>query len=268
VAKTYEIDTSAAEAYEAFLVPGMMAPWTEVIVSNAQIREGVSVLDVACGTGIAARYAGRRSGPHGKVAGVDTDHGMLEVARAVSLQEGLAIEYEYASAGDLPFKSESFEAVLCLQGLQYFPNRLQAMRELRRVLRTGAPLVIVTWSEIENCKGHWAMVNALERRRIDAAAARKPFSLSSASETQSLAEEAGFTQVSIRAEQRPASFQSATAFVEAMLQGAPSTRQALEKVPAADWPSFLAEVATTLAQWQSGSRLEFPMESNVLVARR
>jgi SAM-dependent methyltransferase len=245
-----------------------MASWAEVIVSNAEVKEGASVLDVACGTGIAARYAAGRSGPHGKVVGVDTDYGMLEVARTVAIKERLSIEYEYGSAGELPFKSESFDAVLCLQGLQYFPDRLQAMSELRRVLRKGSPLVVVTWAEIENCKGHWAMVSALERRRIDAAAARKPFCLSSAHEMRSVAEEAGFAQVSTRLEQRPGCFQSATSFVEAMLQGAPSTRQALEKVPADDWPSFLADVETRLAQWHSGSRLEFPMESNVLVARR
>ena len=263
-----ELDTSAAEAYEASLVPGLMAPWAELIVSSAQIRAGASVLDVACGTGIAARYAARRSGPHGRVVGVDVDQGMLSVARAVSKQEGLSIEYEYASASELPFETESFDAVLCLQGFQYFPNRLQAMSELRRVLRTGSPLLIVTWSAIENCKGQCAMVSALERRGIDAAAARKPFSLSAASEMQSLAEDAGFTKVSTRSEQRLGRFQSATSFVEAMLQGAPSTRQALEKVPAEDWPSFLTEMETVLARWNTGSRLEFPVECNVVEAHR
>jgi SAM-dependent methyltransferase len=266
--KTSDFDTSAAEAYEAFLVPGLMTPWAEVTVSSAQIREGASVLDVACGTGIAARYAARRSGIHGRVVGVDTDSGMLEVAKSVSIKEGLSIEYEYGSVSQLPFESESFDAVLCLQGLQYFPDRLQALSELRRVLRTGSTLVVVTWSEIQTCKGHWAMVSALERRGIDAAAARKPFCLPSALEMQSLAEKAGFTQVSTRSEQRLSCLGSATGFVEAMRQGAPSTKQALERVPPEDWPSFLAEVELALAQWHSGSRLEFPMSSNVLVARR
>jgi ubiquinone/menaquinone biosynthesis C-methylase UbiE len=266
--KTSEIDTSGAEAYEVSLVPGLMAPWAEVTVSNAQIREGASVLDVACGTGVAARYAARRSGCGGRVVGVDTDQGMLEVARAVSMKEGLSIAYQHGSAAELPFKSESFDAVLCLQGLQYFPDRLRAMSELRRVLRTGAPLVIVTWTEIEHCKGHWALVSALEHRGIDAAAARKPFSLSGAIELQSLAQEAGFLHASTRSEQRLSCFQSAESFVEAMLRGAPSTRQALEKVPAEDWPSFLAEVEAALAQWHGSQGLEFPTMSNVLEARR
>lgn len=266
--QTSEVDTSAAEVYEASLVPGLIVPWAREIVSEAHIREGMSVLDVACGTGIVARYAAHRCGAQGRVVGVDIDHGMLKIARTASIEEGLRIEYEYGSACDLPFESESFDAVLCLQGLQYFPNRLRAMSELRRVLRKDSPLIAMTWSEIGNCKGYLAMISALESRSIDAAAARKPFSLSSSIEMQSLAAEAGFKHVTIRTEQRFAYFRSATAFVDAMLQGAPSSRHALEKVPLEDWPNFLAEVEGMLAQWNCGSGLEFPMESNVLEARR
>ncbi len=266
--QTSAVDTSAAETYEATLAPSLMAPWAEAIVSEARIKEGMSVLDVACGTGIAARYAAHRCGPRARVIGVDIDPGMLEIAKAVSLKEGLSIEYEYGSACELPFESESFDAVVCLQGLQYFPNRLRAMSELRRVLRMNSPLIVMTWSEIENCKGAWAMVNALERRGIDATAARKPFSLSDSNEILSLAEETGFTHVAIRREQRLASFRSATAFVDAMLKGAPSSRLALEKVPSDDWPNFLAEVEGMLAQWKYDFGLKFPMESNILEARR
>jgi SAM-dependent methyltransferase len=263
-----EVDTSAAEAYEAALVPGMMAPWSEAIVSEAQISEGMRVLDVACGTGTAARYAARRCGVQGKVVAVDIDRGMLEIAKGVSTTEGLSIEYEYASACELPFESESFDAVLCLQGLQYFPDRPKAMSEFHRVLRVNSPLIVMTWSVIQACKGHWAMVSALENRNIDAAAARKPFSLSDSGALRTLAEGAGFKQVAVRTEERPACFSSATSFVDAMLRGAPSTRQALERVPLKDWPHFLADVERMLAQWTHGSSLEFPMASHVLEARR
>jgi SAM-dependent methyltransferase len=173
----------------------------------------------------------------------------------------------YGSACELPFESGSFDAVLCLQGLQYFPDRLKAMTDMRRVLRPGAPLITMTWSAMENCKGYLAMISALERRHIDATAARKPFALASSKQLHSLAAEAGFEHVEIRAEQRAARFRSAADFVDAMLQGAPSSRHALEKVPSEDWPGFLAEVAAMLEQWNGDAGLEFPMESHVLEAR-
>lgn len=261
-------DTSVAEAYEMALVPGLMAQWAERIVANARIEGGMRVLDVACGTGIATRYAAHRCGVTGRAVGVDVDHGMLEIARAVSMKEGLVAEYRYGSACELPFESESFDAALCLQGLQYFPDRQKAMSELHRVLRPESPIVVITWSEIQSCKGWWAMLTALERRNVDAEAVRKPFSLSSASELHTIAEEAGFTGIAVRTEQRLARFPSGAAFVDAMLKGAPSSRHALEQVPLTDWPEFLAEIEDLLAPWQRGSTLQFPTESNVLEARR
>lgn len=245
-----------------------MAPWAEATVAAARISKGMNVLDVACGTGIAARCAARRSGPSGRVVGIDIDRGMLSVAQAASIAEGVSVDYQYGSASELPFSAESFDAVMCLQGVQYFPDPLRALQEFRRVLRGGSILVIVTWTEIQNCKGHWALVSALERRDIDASAARKPFALSNSKELQSLATEAGFKDVTLRSEQQLGCFPSSEAFVEAMARGAPSTRHALEKVPSNDWPSFLADVEQTLGQWSDGESIRFPMESSVLVAYR
>jgi SAM-dependent methyltransferase len=263
-----EIDTSAAEAYETYLVPGMMAPWAELVVSDARVGEGMQVLDVACGTGVAARQAARCVGSSGKAFGIDIDHGMLTVARVVSLREQLSIKYENASACGLPFESESFDAAFCLQGLQYFSDPLKTLSELRRVLRANAVLASASWSEIDNCKGHWAIVSALERRDIDAAAVRKPFAAAVATDLHSLALEAGFRDVSIRTEMREGKFRSAAAFVEAMLQGSTSSRYALEKVPSDDWSDFLSEVEDALAPWSSATGIAFPMESNVIVAYR
>lgn len=257
---------SAAEAYEYFLVPGVMAPWAQVLVTQAHIREGMHVLDVACGTGIAARYAARQVGSSGRVVGIDIDRGMLEVARSASKREEVPIEYGCASACDLPLRSESFHAVVCLQGLQYFPEPLDALRELRRVLRPAARLVSVTWNEIQNCIGHWAIVRALENREIDATAVRKPFALADHAQLRSLATEAGFKQISIQTEERVGRFSSAVEFVDAMRKGATSSRHAIEKVPSQHWPRFIAEVEAALAPWSSATGIAFPMQSNVLVA--
>ncbi|MGC1549220.1 MAG: methyltransferase domain-containing protein [Rhodanobacter sp.] len=255
-----------AEAYEAALVPGLIAPWAEVIASEAQIEAGMRVIDVACGSGVATRYAARLCGMSGKATGVDIDLGMIEVARTVATSDNLPTEYHYGSASELPFDSESFDAALCLQGLQYFPDQPKAMAELHRVMQPNSRLVVITWSEMQSCKGYWAMISALERRNIDATAMRKPFALSDPVAMRALAEDAGFKRVAIRTEQRPARFPSARCFVDAMAQGAPSSRHALAHVPTAEWSNFLSEVEDALAPWQRDTCVEFPMECNVLEA--
>jgi len=260
--------TSSAEAYEAILVPEVFRPWAELMVREAGIRFGLRTLDVACGTGIVARCAARLSGADGESTGLDIDPAMIEVARAVSIQEGLAVTYRCGSATELPFQPNSFDAAFCLQGLQYFPDKAAALSELHRVMRKNAMLVVATWSEMLECAGHWAMISALERRNIDATDMRKPFALSDPADLRRLAEAAGFGSVNVQTLRRRAHFASVKAFVESIAQGAPSSRLALAKVPADEWPDFLADVERQLAPWCPDGRLAFPMASLVLSARR
>jgi SAM-dependent methyltransferase len=206
--------------------------------------------------------------PNGRVIAVDIDAGMVEIAKASIVKIGLAGDFRCAPADDLPLEPASVDVALCLQGLQFFPDRSKAFSELHRVLKPGGKLVATTWSLIENCKGYWAMVRALEARGIDAAAARKPFSLSDPRLLRQYAEKAEFSHVALRTETRFAEFLSAESFVDAIAKGAPSSRHALAKVPQADWPAYLSEVDAALEQWRSGPRLRFPMESNILQATR
>jgi SAM-dependent methyltransferase len=262
------IDTSAAEAYDAELVPVVFRPWAELMVQEARVHSGMRTLDVACGTGVVARCAARLCSPPGRASGVDIDPAMIEVARAAAAREGLEIDYRCGSAGELPFEAGSFDAGLCLQGLQYFPDKEHALAELRRVMRPGATLVVAVWTELESCAGNWAMITALERLGVDSEAMRKPFALADPTALRALAERAGFEDVTVAVAHRMVRFASAQAFVEAIGRGAPSSRLALARVPAAQWQRFLTDVEAQLAAWITHACLEFPMASSVLVARR
>jgi SAM-dependent methyltransferase len=193
---------------------------------------------------------------------------MINVARAAALREGLEIDYRCGSASELPFEAGSFDAALCLQGLQYFPDKEQALAELRRVTRPGARLVVVVWAEMQACAGHWAMINALERLGLDATNMRKPFALSDSAALRALVEQAAFEHVTVEVAHRMVRFASTKAFVESIAQGAPSSRLALAQVPPPQWQGFLTDVEAQLSAWTKDARLEFPMASNVLIARR
>lgn len=262
------IDTAAAEAYDTILVPEVFLPWAELMVRETPILNGMSVLDVACGTGVVARCAARACAPRGRSSGIDIDPAMIQVAATVAAREGLDIDYRCASASELPFEAGSFDAALCLQGLQYFPDKAQALAELRRVMRPGARLVGVVWAEMEACAGNWAMITALERRGLDARDMRKPFVLSDSTALRSTVEKAGFDEVTVKVAHRTVRFESAKVFVESIAQGAPSSRLALAQVPPPQWQDFRSEVDAQLAPWTRQGRLEFPMASNVLTARR
>lgn len=71
----------AGRGYERLIVPALFEVWTKHLIDGAGVREGWCVLDVACGTGVLARHALARTGPNGRVVGVDPAAGMLAVLR-------------------------------------------------------------------------------------------------------------------------------------------------------------------------------------------
>jgi ubiquinone/menaquinone biosynthesis C-methylase UbiE len=125
----------AAELFERYVVPAITAKWAQDLLDRAQPREGETVLDIACGTGIVARLAAIRMG-QGLVTGLDLNTAMLAVARSVPT-EGAAITWIEGSALDLPFPADSFDVVFCQLGLQFFPDQRKALREIYRVLKGG-----------------------------------------------------------------------------------------------------------------------------------
>jgi ubiquinone/menaquinone biosynthesis C-methylase UbiE len=134
---------TAPENYERYFVPAIGRPLADALVDVAGVRPGQRVLDVACGTGVVARVAAERAGAEGSVAGVDVNPGMLGVARSMTAG-GAPISWHETSADALPFPDGAFDLVLCQLGLQFFPDRLGALREMRRVLApAGRTLVLV-----------------------------------------------------------------------------------------------------------------------------
>lgn len=63
--------SNPAESFDSYIVPALFAPWASRLVQSANPQHGNHVLDLACGTGIVARYVAPRLGANGAVTGVD-----------------------------------------------------------------------------------------------------------------------------------------------------------------------------------------------------
>src|SRR6266496_1757197 len=124
----YQLGAVAPKLYERYLVPAITSLWAADLIERAEPRVGDRILDVACGTGIVARLAATRIGT-GEVVGIDLNPGMLGVARSVSLQAGLRIEWREGNVLAMPFGAATFDIVFCQLGLQFFPDRLAALGE-------------------------------------------------------------------------------------------------------------------------------------------
>lgn len=122
--------------------------YAERLVSLATPTVGMTVLDAACGTGLATTAVARAVGESGRVVGVDISSGMLRRAIATIQAAGLRnIELIRADATDLArFPDESFDLVLCSAGLLYLPVDV-ALREWYRLLRDGGVVGFSTMRE-------------------------------------------------------------------------------------------------------------------------
>jgi len=112
-------------------------------VSRLPVQPGTRILDVGCGTGALLSRLNELYSQAG-LAGIDPVPKMLEIARGrlpgdAELREGWADR--------LPFDDASFDVVVSNSMFHYIPQPGPALREMRRVLRTGGTLVITDWCD-------------------------------------------------------------------------------------------------------------------------
>lgn len=188
----------AAREYQRFFVPHIGAPVARTLIAIARPTPGERVLDVACGTGVATRAAAEAVGAEGRVAGLDPNPGMLEVARGVEAPH--PIEWHQASAESMPLPDDTFDLVLCQMGLQFVSNKRAALREMRRVLVPDGRLVLNVPGPTP---GPFATLAAALSDHVNPQAAgfcHLVFSLHEPDELRELAEAGGFEELNIRRE--------------------------------------------------------------------
>jgi ubiquinone/menaquinone biosynthesis C-methylase UbiE len=156
---TFQISLETAETYEAAFVPSLFAHLAPELVDAAEVDAGDHVLDVACGTGIVARTAAERTGPTGRVVGLDLNDAMLTVARRVRPD----LEWRQGDASGLPFPDGAFDVVLCQSGLMFVPDPAAAIREMARVVRAGGRVAAQVWSSLDRQTAIQPLADAVDR---------------------------------------------------------------------------------------------------------
>ncbi|MGW4895823.1 class I SAM-dependent methyltransferase [Kitasatospora sp. NPDC004240] len=109
------------------------------LLDAAEVAEGTRVLDVGTGTGTVAAAACERGA---KVTAVDADPGMVELARRAAP----GAEVLEAVLPELPFADGAFDAVVGNFVLNHVGRPLDALAELRRVVRPGGRIALTIWA--------------------------------------------------------------------------------------------------------------------------
>jgi demethylmenaquinone methyltransferase/2-methoxy-6-polyprenyl-1,4-benzoquinol methylase len=125
---------------------GVDRRWRRALVGHLPAGP-VRVLDLACGTADVALEAARAR-PEACIAGADFTFEMLRAARPkiAAAGQGGRITLQNASAEDLPYLDETFDAVTMAFGIRNVVAREQALGEIHRVLKIGGEALILDFS--------------------------------------------------------------------------------------------------------------------------
>ena len=131
------------DRYANLLSFGQDPRWRRFLVSRLPVGPDDTVLDVACGTGAVALELAQQKGC--SVVGVDQSPEMLDEARRrlVLAAETSRVRLLEASAQELPFENASFDGLTAAYLLRYLDDLPAGLRELARVLRSGATAALL-----------------------------------------------------------------------------------------------------------------------------
>ena len=133
--------------YDQYMVPLVFAPYARLVAERAREWKPRRVLETAAGTGVVTE-ALHGALPDAEIVATDLNAPMLE--QAERRLGALNVRFQPADAQSLPFAEASFDLVVCQFGVMFFPDKVRANAEARRVLRNGGRYLLVIWDRIEH----------------------------------------------------------------------------------------------------------------------
>lgn len=130
-------------------------PTAAQLIKHAKVRPGQQVLDVACGTGVAAITAARVGA---RVTGLDLTPELLVRARENAQLADVSVEWHEGDVEQLPFEHETFDVVVSQYGHIFAPRPDVALSEMLRVLKPGGTIAFSTWPPELLVGGRFALV--------------------------------------------------------------------------------------------------------------
>lgn len=147
-ARTDQLDDAMLEALVArFEMRGRHPLFSNMLceyLDAMNIPVSAAVLDIGCGTGLAARTIARRVGFAGSVTGIDLSGYLVAAASRLAREEGIAHHANFL-AGDvrkLEFGDGAFDAVVAHTLLSHVPDPLAVLVEAARVVKPGGTIGI------------------------------------------------------------------------------------------------------------------------------
>ncbi|MFF3430401.1 class I SAM-dependent methyltransferase [Streptomyces sp. NPDC002602] len=145
-------------AYEQYLVPVLFRPFAEDLAARAAALHPRRILELASGTGALTSLL-LAAAPSGEVTATDLNETMV----AFGSTRAPGAVWRQADAQRLPFPGGGFDLVVCQFGAMFFPDRVAAFTEARRVLAPGGRFLFNAWGPLDKHAFGAAVQAGLER---------------------------------------------------------------------------------------------------------
>lgn len=146
-------------------------------VRAVPLPTGAAVLDVPCGDGFFTALLARRLRPFGKVTAADLSDAYLAAAHDAITGAGdvATVEFVKADAYRLPFDDATFDLVWCAQSFISLDDPVAALKEMRRVTRSGGRVAVLEDDDLHRVVVNWPVGLEVEIHRAAAEASRARF---------------------------------------------------------------------------------------------
>lgn len=163
-------------------------PLCQRVLTETEVGEGTQLLDVGCATGLAAKLAADRGAA---VYGLDAAENSIAIARS-RVPRG---DFRIGDLEELPWADDSFDVVTGFNAFQFAADKVNALRQARRVAKPNGRVAMAVWSRQEEC-GLAVTMEAIARFfPPPPPGAEGPFSLGAPGRVEQLMDEAGLRPV-------------------------------------------------------------------------
>jgi demethylmenaquinone methyltransferase / 2-methoxy-6-polyprenyl-1,4-benzoquinol methylase len=148
VARVFDSVAARYDLMNDAMSGGLHRLWKASAISQANVRPGQHVLDVASGTGDLALAFAKKVGPQGRVVMSDINGQMLMRGRNRLIDAGFPTQAVVCDAEHLPFPDAEFDLVTVAFGLRNMTDKLAALQQMYRVLKPGGKLMVLEFSKV------------------------------------------------------------------------------------------------------------------------
>ena len=138
---------SIPEIYDRYFVPLIFEVYARDLAERIARVEPADLLETAAGTGVLTRAIAARLPAHARIVATDLNQPMLDHAATKQSQPN-RVTWRQADALALPFEDKTFDVVACQFGAMFFPDKVAAYREARRVLKPRGHFFFNVWDKI------------------------------------------------------------------------------------------------------------------------